>query len=81
MVTVDSSIAEHNSMGWRFDNTYLRLPDVFFESAKPARVKSPLLVILNSRLATELGLNVAMVRRETEGPAIVPVVVDVIRRD
>ena len=41
---------------WRFDNTYSRLPEVFFAPATPAKVRAPRLSILNLRLADELGL-------------------------
>src|SRR5918999_1587370 len=49
--------ADGNSVGWQFDNTYSRLPEVFFSPATPARVRAPRLSILNHRLADELGLN------------------------
>lgn len=48
-------------MGWRFDNTYARLPEVFFDPAKPVAVRSPRLVILNESLADELGLDLGAV--------------------
>src|SRR6188474_1101256 len=53
--------ADHNNIGWQFDNTYSRLPDVFFASAQPAKVRSPRLSILNHRLADELGLNFGVI--------------------
>ena len=43
-------------VGWRFDNTYARLPEEFFAPATPARVKAPKAAVLNHRLAGELGL-------------------------
>jgi serine/tyrosine/threonine adenylyltransferase len=46
-----------SAAGWRFENTYARLPEVFHSPAVPARVKEPRLAILNQRLATELGLD------------------------
>src|SRR4051794_38251319 len=42
--------------GWRFDNTYSRLPDAFFVAARTAPARAPRLAILNHRLADELGL-------------------------
>jgi serine/tyrosine/threonine adenylyltransferase len=57
MVSSTASIADNNSLGWQFDNTYSRLPDVFFAPAKPVTVRAPRLSILNYRLADELGLN------------------------
>lgn len=44
--------------GWNLDNTYARLPKSFFSQLNPTPVRSPHLVILNDRLATQLGLNV-----------------------
>jgi serine/tyrosine/threonine adenylyltransferase len=46
-----------DAVGWRFDNTYARLPDVLFAPATPAEVKTPRVVILNHQLADDLGLN------------------------
>jgi uncharacterized protein YdiU (UPF0061 family) len=43
--------------GWNFDNSYARLPQVFFTSFTPDAVRSPGLIIFNTPLATELGLN------------------------
>jgi uncharacterized protein YdiU (UPF0061 family) len=57
MVTLNALGADDHAMGWQFDNTYSRLPDVFFASATPARVAAPQVVILNRGLADELGLD------------------------
>lgn len=57
MVTSPTAVADHNPLGWRFDNTYARLPDVFFAPAGPAPARAPRVSILNHRLAGELGLN------------------------
>lgn len=57
MGTLTASIAEHNNVGWRFDNTYVRLPEVLFAPAEPIAVREPRASILNYRLAEELGLN------------------------
>jgi uncharacterized protein YdiU (UPF0061 family) len=46
-----------DAVGWRWDNTYARLPDVLFAPATPAPVKAPRVAILNHRLASELGLS------------------------
>ena len=48
--------------GWRFDNSYARLPAALFERALPVPVRSPSLVILNESLAAELGLDEAVLR-------------------
>lgn len=44
-------------MGWNFDNSYARLPKIFFSTVKPVPVKDPKLVIFNIKLAERLGLN------------------------
>lgn len=44
-------------VGWNFDNSYARLPKLFFTKQAPIPVESPELVILNSSLANLLGLN------------------------
>ena len=46
-----------NPVGWQFDNTYSRLPELLFAAATPARFPAPRLVLLNGSLARELGLN------------------------
>lgn len=40
-----------------FDNTYVRLPERFYERINPAPVKSPKLIRLNLNLAQELGIH------------------------
>src|SRR5439155_9357902 len=58
------SIADNNTVGWRFDNTYSRLPDVLFSPAKPATVRAPRVSMLNHRLADELGLDLRVMSPE-----------------
>jgi uncharacterized protein YdiU (UPF0061 family) len=57
MVTSTESLADPNIIGWRFDNTYARLPEVFFVPSRPAAFQAPRVSILNHRLADELGLD------------------------
>src|SRR6187399_3158414 len=45
-------------------NTYSALPSRFYARVAPAPVKNPQLVVLNSRLAEELGLDPAVLERE-----------------
>ncbi|MBF0175786.1 MAG: YdiU family protein [Magnetococcales bacterium] len=45
--------------GWKFANSYARLPEVMFTRLRPTVVNSPELVILNHALLEELGLRVA----------------------
>lgn len=49
--------ADQEPTGWRLDNSYARLPNCLFTPAKPATVPAPRLVILNRKLADDLGLN------------------------
>ena len=50
-------MSDINKIGWRFDNTYVKLPENMVSKQEPVPVKSPKIVILNENLATELGLN------------------------
>ena len=43
--------------GWRFDNSYTRLPAVFYSKADAAKARAPALVIFNHTLAESLGLD------------------------
>ena len=45
------------TIGWCFDNTYSKLPDIFKENINPLPVKRPELVVLNKDLAKKLDLN------------------------
>jgi len=53
-MTKGNEIAE---TGWNFDNSYARLPRIFFTNLNPTAVRSPKLIILNYPLASSLGLN------------------------
>src|SRR5436189_6272138 len=64
MVSQVGSIGANNDVGWQFDNTYSRLPNVLFAPAKPATVRAPRLSILNPQLAEELGLNLGVLSSE-----------------
>jgi uncharacterized protein YdiU (UPF0061 family) len=52
------------AIGWRFENTYARLPELLFAAATPAKFASPQLVILNGSLAEELGLHFESISSE-----------------
>tara|TARA_B110000438_G_scaffold243238_1_gene243192 strand:- start:5292 stop:6743 length:1452 start_codon:yes stop_codon:yes gene_type:complete len=45
------------TIGWHFDNTYSRLPEIFLSKTLPTPVKSPDLIILNNNLSKKLGLD------------------------
>ncbi len=46
-------------MGWQFDNSYARLPEVFRVNVKPEPVRKPEVVLLNQNVATLLGLELS----------------------
>jgi uncharacterized protein YdiU (UPF0061 family) len=48
---------ENNSVGWRFDNSYARLPETFYAQIRPIPVQAPRVVLLNYALAESLGLD------------------------
>jgi len=48
--------------GWRFDNSYARLPEPLFAAARPVPVRSPAAVVVNEPLAAELGLDPTILR-------------------
>lgn len=55
--------------GWRFDNSYARLPETLYSRVKPVPVRAPELVIFNQGLADELELD-AQALDGPEGAAI-----------
>lgn len=48
--------------GWNLDNSYARLPELFFSRVQPTPVRKPEIVILNHPLAEVLGLNAGALR-------------------
>ena len=52
-----SGAAAPPDAGWRFDNSYARLPPLLFARVAPTPVRAPRLVWLNRPLAAELGLD------------------------
>lgn len=62
---------QHQSQatGWRFDNSYLSLPQAFYSRQNPTPVTDPHLVLLNYVLADSLGLD-AEALANPEGAAV-----------
>lgn len=54
------------SAGWRFDNSYARLPAPLFSRLAPAPVREPRFVVLNDALAAALGLDPAALGESPE---------------
>ena len=52
-----TDISATPTAGWNFDNSYTGLPETFYSSLPPVPVREPQTVIVNDRLAAELGLN------------------------
>lgn len=48
---------KNSAAGWRFDNSYARLSEVFYIRQQPVPVAAPRLVLFNRPLARELGLS------------------------
>ncbi|QDU19056.1 protein adenylyltransferase SelO [Urbifossiella limnaea] len=57
MSALTAPTAGRGGAGWRFENTYARLPDALFTPAEPAVVREPRVSVLNHPLATDLGLD------------------------
>jgi uncharacterized protein YdiU (UPF0061 family) len=55
--------------GWKFDNTYARLPGAFYARLNPVPVRKPKLVVFNAALAEFLGLDPDALKGE-EGAAV-----------
>lgn len=53
-----SDIKEEATFGWRFDNSYARLPKLFFTRVNPTPVEAPSMIIFNDAYAKQLGLDV-----------------------
>lgn len=54
-----------NDAGWNLENSYSRLPNLFYTNLNPTPVQLPGLVIFNKKLGTSLGLNIEELISET----------------
>jgi len=54
-------ISNISKIGWCFDNTYARLPEIMLSRIAPLPVKDPKLVIFNHNLSKELGLDFSVI--------------------
>jgi uncharacterized protein YdiU (UPF0061 family) len=55
-----------NSAGWHFNNSYSELPMLLFKQQKPTKVRAPVLVLFNKRLAASLGLDADILIKDSE---------------
>jgi uncharacterized protein YdiU (UPF0061 family) len=53
-----------DKIGWRFDNTYSRLPKIMSSQLTPIPVKDPKIIILNNDFSKELGLDFSILDDE-----------------
>jgi len=57
-------IPKNFKIGWRFDNSYARLPKIMLSKIAPIPVKMPKLVVFNHQLSEELGLDFSGVSKK-----------------
>jgi uncharacterized protein YdiU (UPF0061 family) len=57
MPTPHLEALEADAVGWRFDNTYARLPEAFHAPASAAAFRAPRVVLVNHPLAAQMGLD------------------------
>ena len=50
--------------GFNFDNTYINLPKIFYTELSPSPVRNPEMVLFNSSVAKDLGLNLSAIKPE-----------------
>ena len=53
-----------SKIGWRFDNTYSKLPDTMLSKLNPIPVKAPEIIIINHSLSKHLGLDFSNISNE-----------------
>ncbi len=61
---ISEIVPEISKIGWRFDNSYARLPKMMMTRLEPVPVQIPKLVILNHELSKELGLDFSALNDE-----------------
>lgn len=54
----------NNKTGWKLEESYKELPEIFYKMVEPNRVSSPSLYISNDKLARELGLDPEELKEE-----------------
>ncbi|AJD89815.1 hypothetical protein JMA_04980 [Jeotgalibacillus malaysiensis] len=59
-------MTQRTKAGWKLEQSYTKLPDIFFSKMEPNPVASPELFILNEPLAEELGLDPEVLADEEE---------------
>ncbi len=64
-----TALKESVRTGWKLENSYAELPQVFYSRVKPTIVRSPKLIVYNSLLGESLGLDTKIMNSE-DGAAI-----------
>ncbi len=59
-------VTELSKIGWHFDNSYARLPEIMSTKLSPVPVNKPKLVVLNDLLSKEIGLNFSNISDESK---------------
>jgi serine/tyrosine/threonine adenylyltransferase len=65
-IAMNDDSADSNKAGWRFDNSYARLPEVLFAKQNPEPVARPGLALLNRGLAESMGLDADALESDAE---------------
>jgi len=60
----DVAATDPSRAGWLFDNSYARLPDLFYSRVNPTPVREPRWVMFNAALAGSLGLDAETLQRD-----------------
>ena len=61
---LDNDTIHMSDIGWKFNNSYARLPEFFYAKLHPVPVQAPRMVILNHTLAHSLGLDINRLSEE-----------------
>ncbi len=56
-------VLTQDGFGFKFDNSYLQLPAIFYKTQRPTAVKNPQIAIFNDALGLALGLNVKTLKQ------------------
>ena len=59
-----SRVLALDDIGFKFDNSYLQLPVIFYKKQLPTVVKRPSIVIFNDALGSSLNLNVGALKQQ-----------------
>ena len=55
---------DSNTFGFKFENSYVQLPEIFYKKQKPSLVSNPKILLFNDALAKALDLNVGALKQQ-----------------